>query len=245
MPELPEVETIKRQLSKKIIGKKLEGKLITNVSRRGKMLLINFSNQESLVFHLKMTGQLIFNGKKTKHTRQIFQFEDKSFLTFNDLRKFGWFKKVKDVENLKEIKQLGPDALSVNERIFQERLLKRKQAKIKPLLLDQKFISGIGNIYADEILFKAKINPQREVANLSPSKITALYKAIESILTKAVKERGSSSKDYLDTFGDKGNYLAFHKVYQKTNQPCPICKTPIQRIEISQRSSHFCPKCQV
>ncbi len=244
MPELPEVETIKRQLSQKIVGKKLKGKLITSVSRRGKMLLINFSDQESLVFHLKMTGQLIFNGKKTKHTRKIFQFEDKSFLIFNDLRKFGWFRLVKNADQLKEIQQLGKDALAISLSDFQKLFLKRKQAKIKPLLLDQKFIAGIGNIYADEILFDARIHPLRQVKNLKKQEITKLFYSIKKILKKAIEKKGSSAKDYLDGLGNEGAYLAFHQVYQKTGQPCLFCKTPIQRIKISQRSSHFCPSCQ-
>ncbi|MDP2951087.1 MAG: DNA-formamidopyrimidine glycosylase [bacterium] len=244
MPELPEVETIRRQLSQKIVGKKFEGKLIASISRRGKMLLINFSDQESLVFHLKMTGQLIFNGKETKHTRKIFQFEDKSFLIFNDLRKFGWFKLVKNADQLKEIQQLGPDALFVKEQEFASSLLQRKTAKIKPLLLDQKFLAGIGNIYADEVLFDSKIHPLRQVKSLKKQEVAKLFCSIKKILKKAIEKRGSSAKDYLDGLGNKGSYLAFHQVYQKTGQPCPVCKMPIQRIKISQRSSHFCPNCQ-
>jgi len=243
VPELPEVETIKNQLKEKIIGKKIGKFFVKEVERRGKMLIIKLTKQKSLVFHLKMTGQLIYQGTKNKHTRKVFKFNDGSCLLFNDLRKFGWFKFVKDFEEMKEIKGLGPDALLIKEKYLRDGLQRRK-TKIKALLLDQKFISGIGNIYADEILFEARIDPRKRASNLTFFEISSLYEAIKKILKKAIQQRGSSAKDYLDAFGKEGAYLEFHKVYQKTGKPCFVCKTNIQRVKINQRSTHFCPTCQ-
>jgi len=149
MPELPEVETIRRQLREKIVGKKLDGKKIVDVRRRAKILIIDFSDGSSLIFHLKLTGQLIFNGEPSRHTRHVFKFSDGSQLVFNDIRKFGWWKYVKNSKDIE--KAFGPEALEVNSGGFKNILEKRPNAKIKPLLMDQKFIAGIGNIYSDEI----------------------------------------------------------------------------------------------
>jgi len=245
MPELPEVETIRRQLAEKIISKKWKDKKITDVRRKGKMIVIDFINGSSLVFHLKLTGQLILNTNPGRFTRQVFNLSDGSVLVFNDQRKFGWWKEVKNADKLKEIQQLGPDALTISRKEFIERILKRKNAKIKPLLLDQKFIAGIGNIYADEILFSAKINPLRVVKTLTDEEIERIFISIGKILRMAVSKRGSSVKDYFDATGAEGKFSAYHKVYQKTGNPCSICQTPIQRVKINQRSSHFCPKCQM
>ncbi len=145
MPELPEVETIRRQLSQKIVGKKLNGQEVVGVRRRAKILIIDFNEGTSLIFHLKLTGQLIFNGKPSRHTRKVFNFDDGSQLIFNDARKFGWWKKVKETRRIE--KGFGPEALAINPKVFKVLLRKRPNSKIKPLLMDQKFIAGIGNIY--------------------------------------------------------------------------------------------------
>ena len=244
MPELPEIETIRRQLEKKIVGKALDKKTIKYVGRRGKMLAIGFNDKEGLVFHLKLAGQLIFNGIPGKHTRQVFNFSDGSRLIFNDVRKFGWVKKTKDIGQMKEIKQLGPDALKIKEKDFKELLSKRGKAKIKPLLMDQKFAAGIGNIYADEILFAAGINPLRVVKTLTDKEIKNIFYAIKDILQKAIKMGGSSVRDYVKPDGKDGGYQKYHKVYQKTGQACMVCKTPIKRIKLGGRSTHYCPQCQ-
>lgn len=244
MPELPEVETIRKQLEKKIVGKVLGGKIIQNVKRRGKMLVIGFQGKEGLVFHLKLAGQLIFNGIPGKYTRQVFHFSDGARLVFNDVRKFGWARRVKDISAMKEIRQLGPDALAIKEKDFQERLLKRKNAKIKSLLMDQKFIAGIGNIYSDEILFDAKIHPLRGAKSLTKEETSQLFLSVKKILRKAIEQGGSSVKDYIDTKGEQGGYQKYHKVYQKTGKPCVICQTPIKRIKLGGRSAHYCPSCQ-
>ncbi len=175
MPELPEVETIRRQLAQKIIGKKLDGKRITNVRRIAKLLIIAFDDGSGLVFHLKLTGQLIFNGKPSEHTRKVFNFDDGSQLIFNDARKFGWWKKVKETKKIE--KEFGPDALEINLKTFKTLLTKRPNAKIKPLLMDQKFIAGIGNIYSDEILFAAKIAPLRLSKTLTVQEVQNIFQS--------------------------------------------------------------------
>lgn len=242
MPELPEVETIRRQLHKKIVGKTLDGKKIVDVRRRAKILIIDFSDGSSLIFHLKLTGQLIFNGEPSKHTRHVFKFSDGSQLIFNDIRKFGWWKYVKSSKNIE--KTFGPEALEVGFKDFKDILEKRPNAKIKPLLMDQKFIAGIGNIYSDEILFAAKVQPLRRVKTLTLKEIKAIWLNIGKILEAAIKKRGTSTSDYLDALGEKGNYLKYHKAYRKEGQKCPRCGNKIIRLKMGGRSAHYCPKCQ-
>ena len=237
MPELPEVETIKNQLKEKIIGKKLDGRRIIDVRRRAKLLIIDFKDGSSLIFHLKLTGQLIFNGKETKFTRKIFNFGDGTKLFFNDARKFGWFKFVKSFKD-----DFGPEALQIRRRDFRSRLRKRSNSKIKPVLMDQKFIAGIGNIYSDEILFAAGVRPMRLVKSLKEQEIKKIFQNIKKILKAAIKHKGSSVEYYLDSHGKKGDYTKYHKVYQK--QICQKCGTKINRIKLAGRSSHYCPRCQ-
>lgn len=239
---MPEVETIRTQLAKKIVGEKLDGKKITGLRRRAKILIIDFNDGSSLVFHLKLTGQLIFNAEPSSYTRKVFYFDSGNRLVFNDTRKFGWWKKVKETKTLESA--FGPEALLVSLRDFKKRLLLRSGAKIKPLLMDQKFIAGIGNIYADEILFASRVNPLRQVKTLSEKEIKAVFQNIKLILKKAIKYHGSSVEYYLDAFGKKGDYVKFHKVYKRKGKKCFRCGSIIQRLKIGGRSAHFCPKCQ-
>jgi formamidopyrimidine-DNA glycosylase len=242
MPELPEVETIRRQLAGKIIGKKLNGKKITAVRRRAKGLIIDFSDGSSLLFHLKMTGQLIFNGQRSRFTRHVFTFDDGSNLVFNDMRKFGWWKEVKDTKALEE--GFGPEAPEISLQEFKDRLAKKPNAKIKSLLMDQKFIAGIGNIYSDEILFGAKVRPLRQVKTLSIEEIKAIWSNIGKVLEEALKDRGTSDNTYVDAVGEKGNYAKRLKVYRKEGERCFRCPGTVERIKVGGRSAHFCPKCQ-
>jgi len=242
MPELPEVETIRRQLSQKIVGKKLDGKKITKVRRRAKILIVDFNDGSSLIFHLKLTGQLIFDGKPSKYTRQVFKFSDGSQLVFNDVRKFGWWKKVKDTKKIE--KAFGPEALEVDFKTFKANLERRPKAKIKPLLMDQKFIAGIGNIYSDEILFGARVHPLRQVKTLKDKEIQQIHQNIKKILQKAIQYRGTTEQYYRDACGKEGDYYNHLKVYQKEGEKCSRCGTIIKRAKIGGRSSHFCPKCQ-
>ena len=250
MPELPEVETLRRQLSSKIIGKKLNGpstrlgagKKITGLRRRAKILIIGFADGSSLLIHLKLTGQLIFNGEQSKHTRHVFQFSDGSRLIFNDARKFGWWKIVKNTQKLEQ--GFGPEALDLDLQKLKDLLGKRANAKIKPLLMDQKAIAGIGNIYSDEILFASRVSPLRQAKSLKDEEIRQIHQNIKKILSDAIKYRGSSVEYYLDACGQKGNYTKRHKVYQKEGKKCSRCESVIKRLKISGRSAHFCPTCQ-
>jgi len=240
MPELPEVETIRRQLARKIISKKLNGQKIIGVRRRAKILIIDFSNGSGLIFHLKLTGQLIFNAKPSQHTRKVFNFDDGSRLIFNDVRKFGWWKKVKNTKLLE--KQFGPESLEIRFETFRNLLRTKPNIKIKPLLMDQKLIAGIGNIYSDEILFAAKVAPSRRIKTLNQKEIQNIFRNIGKVLKKAIKYKGSSIKHYFDAEGKKGSFAKYHMVYQK--EKCAICRSKIKRIKINGRSASFCPKCQ-
>ena len=242
MPELPEVETIRRQLSKKIIGKKLERHKVSGLRRRGKMIIIDFSDGSSLVFHLKLTGQLIYGTQPSRFTRKVFNFDDGSKLVFNDVRKFGWWKRVKNTKKIEEA--LGPEALDLGLQELKSLLSKRPNARIKTFLMDQKIIAGIGNIYSDEILFAAKVRPLRRAKTLSGKEIKSIHQNIGRILSEAIKYNGSSVEYYLDACGQKGDYVKQHKIYQKEGENCPRCGGQIKRVKIGGRSAHFCPHCQ-
>jgi formamidopyrimidine-DNA glycosylase len=242
MPELPEVETIRRQLQEKIVGKKLKGRKIVRVRRRAKVLIIDFADGRSLAFHLKLTGQLIFNGQPSRYTRKVFNFDDGTTLIFNDLRKFGWVKELEETKTLES--QFGPEALALDIKTFKNILAKRPKTKIKPLLIDQKLIAGIGNIYSDEILFASRVCPFRLAKNLKEKEIKEILKNIKKILIKAIKYHGSSVDDYLDAQGKKGSYLKYHKVYGREGKKCFRCPGIVKRLKINGRSAHFCEKCQ-
>lgn len=270
MPELPEVETIRRQLNKKIKGKKIKavdvrllkfvkyplvkfkklvaGATITNISRRAKLLIIELSNGYCLVIHLKLSGQLIYQGEPNKHTHLVYYFADGTHLIHNDLRQFGFVKVVpqKELADFLNREKFGPEPLTkeFTLKVFQELLDKRKGAKIKPLLMDQTWLAGIGNVYSDEILFFAKVLPFRKAGTLKPAEIRRIYQGIREILPLAISRRGTSADQYLDTAGQKGGYLPLVKVYGRQGQPCYICGAKIKRLKIAGRSAHFCPKCQ-
>jgi len=242
MPELPEVETIKRQLARKIIGKKLKSRKITDVRRRAKLLIIDFSDNSSLIFHLKITGQLIFNGKPSSSTRKVFYFEDGSRLVFNDVRKFGWWKKIKGTGKIEE--GFGPEALDINFMRLKTLLKRRPNTRIKPLLMDQKSIAGIGNIYSNEILFAAKIHPLRQVKTLSNKEAWRIFQNIKKILKKAIQHRGTTEQYYRDAYGQEGGYLKFLRVYGREGKKCSHCGAVIKRAKIGGRSAYFCSHCQ-
>lgn len=301
MPELPEVETIKRQIAERIIGRKIKsvniqlpkliffegkkgniknfkkrliGSAIKNVSRRAKILILTLLNGYSLLIHLKLTGQLIFRQKgqegghtstatdvvgghpwptaKTptpnKWTHITIYFTDGSTLYFNDLRQFGYMKLVKTDELLKqnEIQKLGPEPFDKNftPATFKKMLLRRPKAKIKQLLLDQNFLAGVGNIYADESLFFAGVLPTRPVRSLKPNEIKKIYKGIKSIMEKAIQKGGTSVNSYVMLLGEKGGFEKYLKVYSKEGKRCPRCGGKIKRIKLGGRSAHFCPVCQ-
>jgi len=265
MPELPEVETIKRELEKAILGKKITevsvhnpavirepsvdnftkgivGATFKSVLRKAKVLILELSNSKFLVIHLKMTGQLIYpgNGKKS---RISFKLSDGKMLDFNDQRLFAELRLLDDWRNLKFIQRLGPEPFDINEGEFKE-MLAAKKTKIKPLLMDQTFISGIGNLYAAEVLFRARIHPQRPAAGLSDKEKKLLFKEIKDTLTEAIQHKGSSMDQYVQVSGKPGDYVKYHKVYGREGKPCFVCKNTIKRISLGGRGTYFCPKCQ-
>jgi len=265
MPELPEVETIKRDLEKIILGKKitevcvhngavirepgadkfkkgLTGVIIKKILRRAKVLILELSNGKSLVIHLKMTGQLVYPGNGLK-SRVSFHLSDGKSLDFNDQRLFAELRLLDDWRTLKFIKGLGPEPFELTRDEFKE-MLSKKKTKIKPLLLDQSFISGIGNLYAAEILFRAKIGPCRAARELTDKEKELLFKEIIDVLDEAIKHGGSSVDDYVRLSGEKGNYAKYHKVYDRQGKPCLVCRAPVERIALGGRGTYFCPKCQ-
>ncbi len=265
MPELPEVETIKRDLEKVILGKKitevcvhnplvireptveefkkgLAGATIRNILRKAKVLILELSNGKSLVIHLKMTGQLVYPGDGKK-ARVSFHLFDGKALDFNDQRLFAELRLMEDWRSLKFIRGLGPEPFDLTLEQFKEMLLKKK-TKIKPLLMDQTFISGIGNLYAAESLFRAKIHPARAALSLSAKEKELLFKEIKEVLSEAIRYGGSSVDDYVRLSGNPGAYVAHHKAYGRQGKPCLVCKTAIERIDLGGRGTYFCPKCQ-
>jgi formamidopyrimidine-DNA glycosylase len=265
MPELPEVETIKRELDKTIINKKivdvivnnakvirgmdeekfikeLKNVNIKNIIRKGKLLIFGLSSGKFLTIHLKMTGQLIYPGYN-KTSRVSFKFLDGKLLDFNDTRLFGELKIVDNWQDLKFIKELGPEPFDMDFKKFNQ-ILAKKKTKIKVLLMDQKIISGIGNLYANEALFRAKIDPRRQANSLSDKEKDLLFKETKNTLSEAIKCKGSSVDSYVQVSGKPGNYVRYHKVYNREGERCLKCKGIIKRIALSGRGTYFCPKCQ-
>jgi formamidopyrimidine-DNA glycosylase len=279
MPELPEVEVLRRDLDKEIVGKKiksvevtgtrsvrrhrnkkefiglLEGRKITSVQRRGKYLVIRLDGVEALVVHLGMSGQLLraksAREKPPKHTHVVITFTQGGLLRFVDPRTFGemFVTKYDDLEEqVEELAHLGLDPLetAMSWDLF-GRMLAEKKARLKNLLMDQKFIAGIGNVYSDEILFNAGLKWDRMSDSLSQQEVRRLYRAISETLQDAVKYRGSSLADeqYVDLFGQPGEYQLYHQVYDKEGAPCQRCRRPLRRARFSNRSTFFCEACQV
>lgn len=265
MPELPEVETIKRELEKAVLGKKitdvivnnpkaikepkrdnfvkgLKGKTIKSILRKGKLLILELSSGKSLTIHLKMTGQLIYPGN-AEQSRISFKLSDNKILDFNDRRLLGELRLVDDWQSLKFIKELGPEPFDLTESEFKQMLVDKK-TKIKPLLMDQTFISGVGNLYATEILFKARIHPEKPASSLSDKEKELLFKEIKDTLTDATHHKGSSIDQYVQLSGRPGEYIKYHKVYRREDKSCVVCKTSIKRISLGGRGTYFCPKCQ-
>lgn len=288
MPELPEVETVRRGLSKLIIGKQITdvsfdwpksfpntlgdvksfliGAKILSVKRRAKVLTIDLDSKYSLVIHLKMTGQLVYrsNDSKTRYgaghpndslignlpdksTRVIIDFTD-SKLFFNDQRKFGWMRLLPTIEvpNIDFFKKVGPEPLEDTFKFsqFKIRLLRRKNSNIKSVLLDQTIIAGVGNIYADESLFAAKIHPTTIVGDISDAKLRKLYSELRRIMLLSIELGGSTDRNYVDAEGSKGSYLKFALVFRREGQPCIKCGTMIQKLKVAGRGTHVCPNCQ-
>jgi len=234
------------------------------VRRRAKVLIIELSSEYSLVIHLKMTGQLVFRGEEVfgaghptnslvgelpdKSTRVIIDFTDGSKLFFNDQRKFGWMRLLPAIEvpEIDFMKKVGPEPLENDFTVkeFIERLYLRKNSAIKPVLLDQTIIAGVGNIYADESLWLARIHPETAVAKISKPKLVLLYNTLRDVLWISIKNGGSTDRNYVNSGRQKGSYLSFAKVFRKQGQPCPRCGTTIEKIRVAGRGTHICSRCQ-
>lgn len=266
MPELPEVETIRRALEGEILGrmlidlqvkerahllkncspaqlKSLIGRRLRSLERRGKLLIFNFGNH-SLVLHLGMSGRLLL--QPATHTRLILRFSGEKTLYFDDARRFGrlYLMESKRLQELKPLRELGIEPFSSNYTFeaFQELL--QTSREIKRLMMDQRKLAGLGNIYANEALFVAQIHPQRPAASLSPVEMRRLFKAIPRVLQRALAYGGTSIASYRTPQGELGRFQSHFSVYNQAGKPCRRCRTPIEKIIQGGRSSYFCPRCQ-
>jgi formamidopyrimidine-DNA glycosylase len=249
----------------------LAGQKILSVKRRAKLLLFNFSGPWSMLVHLKMTGQFIYETKQlrqktkgryrlinkqnasleklpSKHTHVIFNFTDGSILYFNDVRKFGYLKLVhhNEINQVKDLREFGPEPLSpaFTAKVLEEALLRYPARKIKQALTDPKLIAGIGNIYSDEILFHSQLRPTRKVASIKPQEFRVIYNSIIKVLKKGIAAKGSSVGEFVRTDGSWGQMGKFHFVYGRAGQKCKVCGTTIQSVKMNGRTGSYCPRCQ-
>jgi formamidopyrimidine-DNA glycosylase len=243
----------------------LVGAKVTAVNRRAKVLLIELDSEYSLVIHLKMTGQLVFRGDQhfgaghpngslvgelpDKSTRVTFTFEDGSKLFFNDQRKFGWVRLLPTVEvpSIDFFQKVGPEPLAddFTAEAFIGRLRRRDGSAIKAVLLDQTVVAGIGNIYADESLWAAKIHPLTRVKDVGDGQLRDLYTGLIKVLKLSIEKGGSTDRNYVDAEGKRGSYLTFANVFRLEGKPCPRCGTDILKMRAAGRGTHICPHCQV
>lgn len=286
MPELPEVETVRRGLHELIIDGKVKSvdhdtpksfpnstadvreflinAKVTDVRRRAKVLLIDLSTDYTLVIHLKMTGQIVFRGESVfgaghpndsligelpdRSTRVTIEFADGSHLYFNDQRKFGWMKLMPtlEVSNIDFMKKVGPEPLEADftPEEFAARFKRRSKTSIKAALLDQTVIAGVGNIYADESLWGAKIHPKRLVNTITTEEFQKLYEELRSVMNLAIEKGGSTDKNYVNAEGKRGSYMDFARVFRRKGKPCPRCATTIIKFKAAGRGTHICPHCQ-
>ena len=270
MPELPEVETIRRDLERLIIGKKIVeittdspkqvkpslavmkkvivGTTIKKIERRAKLLQIFLSNGQILVIHLKLTGRLLVRKKgapKDDWQHVIISLSGNQELRFADLRKFGWVRLLKDEKELEKLlTEFGPEPLAGLDLVTFEKILGSSSRPIKILLMDQKKIAGVGNIYANDALFLAKIDPRRPAKKVSEEETKRLLKAIEKVLKAGIKYRGASDQYYLDALGRKGAYQDHFLTYGRAGKKCFDCRREIKRIKVGGRGTFYCPSCQ-
>jgi formamidopyrimidine-DNA glycosylase len=287
MPELPEVETVRRGLERLLVGKVvasatcldspksfpnsavdvsqfLIGAMVTAVRRRAKVLLIELDTGYTLVTHLKMTGQLVFVGAERwggghpndslvgglpdRFTRVVVKFTDDSQLYFNDLRKFGWMKlyPTLEVPNINFMQRVGPEPLedSFTDKEFIPRMRRRNNTSVKAAILDQTVLAGVGNIYADESLWGAKLHPATRVKDVTDAQLSKLLEQIKCVMNLSLEHGGSTDKNYVDAEGNKGSYLQFANVFRREGQTCPRCGREIIKLRVAGRGTHICPLCQ-
>lgn len=260
MPELPEVETVVRSVAAHLAGRKilnarftsrfvtpgnraklarqLEGRRVESVQRRGKFIVMAL-DRGTLTVHLGMTGKLLVEGEADQHTHGMFIL-DQGLLLYHDPRQFG---RIEFSEGPpRRVAKLGPEPLEIGFEEFRVRL--RRKARIKALLLNQTFLAGLGNIYADESLFAAGIHPLAIASRLSAARAEKLYQAIRGILTHAIRLGGSSISDYVNAQGERGWFQMEHRVYGREGEPCINCGKPVRKILVAQRGTHYCPQCQ-
>lgn len=287
MPELPEVETVRRGLSRALPGKmivdfesdwpkahnrpvaeyrrRLKGKKIRSVDRRGRLLIFNLAQGARIMVHLKMTGQLVYRGRghclvgghpieqscaalPNKFTHAIFSFSDRSKLFFNDVRKFGWVKLYdqRELEQALRKMKLGPEPLGpeFSLQYFQAQIKSRPRSKVKVFIMDNKVVVGVGNIYSDEVCFFAKVRPNRPVGSLKEGEIKRLHEGIIRILTAAIKAQGTTFSNYVNSNGEAGAYTRKLQVYGRYGKKCLKCGGEVRRLKLGGRTSSFCPRCQ-
>lgn len=288
MPELPEVETVRRGLNLLIVGKRItsvshdtpksfpnspseveafmKNASIVDIRRRAKVLMIDLSSEHTLVIHLKMTGQLVYRGEQVfgaghpndsligqlpdKSTRVAITFDDGSHLYFNDQRKFGWVKLYPTVEvpNIDFMKRVGPEPLEddLTHTDFVQRMRRRNGTTIKAALLDQTVIAGIGNIYADEALWGARIHPARRVRDVLDNELDTLLDEVRYVLRLSIEKGGSTDRNYVNAEGKRGSYIDFARVFRREGLACP--RHPdvlVEKSRVAGRGTHTCPVCQV
>lgn len=273
MPELPEVETIRQDLEEElkdfrvdsiqttflpmvkptltIVREGIVGKTIKDFKRKGKLLIVNFRDgTKHLLFHLKLTGRLLVRNEKDKQdpfTRVIFRLSKNGKsreLRFTDVRKFGFLKVVGEEELRKMLAAMGPEPLNdLNLEGF-KKILQKSRRPVKVVLMDQGLISGVGNIYANEALFLAKIHPRTQSDKIAVEKVANLYSALIKVLEEGIEYRGASDNTYRDAHGEKGHFQEHFRVYGKKGENCLVCGEKIKRIELGQRGTFYCPSCQ-
>ena len=267
MPELPEVETIKNELAPWVVGQSLTevtiidirlvcggsaeeirrgliGQKVESLERRGRYLIFHLSNGKSLIMHLRMTGSLLLNPREiNRYARAIFHFSNGYQLVFSDRRRLGLIWLVNDADTL--VCKLGPEPLdeSFTPAILEQRL-SRHHIPVKAALLDQRIVAGLGNMYADEALFAARIHPLRRADDLSPEEVQTLYHCIRRVLGAAIGCKGASVDTYIRPEGELGTAHSDFKVAHKRGEYCAICGSTIERCVVQNRGSYFCPRCQ-
>lgn len=270
MPELPEVETIRRQLHDRLAGRTIvraellrsgrefpasdafiSGVLeqqVVRVERRAKLLVWRFNNGTSMLGHLKMTGKFLFVAKHTvpgKHDRLRFVFDNGEHVMWSDVRQFGYVKLIANDELERLFSGIGPEPLSTPIDELAARFVRPKTRKIKTALLDQSAIAGVGNIYADEACHRAGIRPTRRIASLTRADRIRLMSEVVQVLQESIAQKGTSANDYIDATGERGGFLALLRVYGRGGEPCRTCSIPIKKIILGGRGTHYCPNCQV
>ena len=269
MPELPEVETVKNELAPHLIGRHIKevvllwekvvkepsaggfvscliGRKIRDLNRRGKYLLVGLNLADTLIIHMKMSGSLLIcssTAEIPQYTRAILRLDDGNSVYFRDPRKFGRMWLVEDIDSVTG--DLGPEALGreLTPKVFAALLAKRK-APLKALLCDQTLVAGIGNLYADEALFLAKLHPLRTGSSLTPAESSRLLDAVREVLLAGIKNKGASIVNYYRPDGSKGTAHSEFRVAHRKNGNCFVCGTPIERVVVRGRGTYFCPKCQ-